>query len=62
MLDVLCHSCDGDESFDEEYGLNLKFCLGKEFLFQVKVKKGNDNFIFRMRRFLKMTLADILSL
>ena len=62
MMEILCHNDDGEDSFDNEYELNLEFCIGKEYLFQVKVKNGNDNFIFRMKRFLKMSVNDILKL
>ena len=62
MMEIFCHSSDDEESFNDEYSLFLETCIGKEYLFQVKTDKDNEEYLFRMKSFLKMTVNDIVNL
>jgi len=62
VKDILTFTDSGYPSFNDENDLEIDDHEGKKLRFHVKVDNGNDNFIFKKRRFLKMKLDDIHSL
>ena len=61
MEEVLTFSEDGFPSYNDENHLEIDDPNGSAQFFYVKVQNGNEDFIFRKRRFLKMTVEDVYS-
>ena len=62
MKDILTFRDSGYPSFNDKNDLEMDDHEGKNLSFHIKVDNGNDNFIFKKWRFLKMKLDDIHSL